>query len=226
MADYQSLLTRAVANLPSASAAAARQAIYDRARTALVTQLRSLRPPLPESDIEREERALDKAIAQVEAQFAPSETSRGEAPAAPAVRRPRSLRRPPRRPPTCAGVSAARPETPPTTPAHPRRQPAAQPAPAASRRANSASAREPAARAGRRRRNSRPRRLALQAAHVETRRPRPAALEREPSRPRCRSRRIGTTGDDRRRPAGHSAKTDNGERGSGQSRQGRAERAG
>jgi hypothetical protein len=69
MADYQSLLNRAVDNLPNASAVAARQAIYDRARAALVTQLRSLRPPLPDSDIEREERALDKAIAQVEQQF-------------------------------------------------------------------------------------------------------------------------------------------------------------
>ena len=69
MADYQSLLTRAVAHLPNASVAAARQTIYDRARSALVTQLRSLRPPLPDSDIEREERALDNAIAQVEQQF-------------------------------------------------------------------------------------------------------------------------------------------------------------
>jgi len=73
MADYQSLLTRAVANLPSASAPAARQAIYDRARKALLTQLRTLRPPLPESDIAREESALDKAIAVVEAKFASPE---------------------------------------------------------------------------------------------------------------------------------------------------------
>src|SRR5208283_2132731 len=73
MADYQSLLTRAVANLPPSSTAAARQAIYDRARKALVTQLRSLRPPLPESDIAREESALDKAIAAVEAKFVPAE---------------------------------------------------------------------------------------------------------------------------------------------------------
>ena len=51
MADYQSLLTRAVANLPPSSTPAARQAIYGRARKALVTQLRSLRPPLPENDI-------------------------------------------------------------------------------------------------------------------------------------------------------------------------------
>ncbi len=69
MADYQSLLTRAIANLPNASVATTRQTIYDRARAALVTQLRSLRPPLPDSDIEREERALDNAIAQVEEQF-------------------------------------------------------------------------------------------------------------------------------------------------------------
>ena len=41
MADYQSLLTRAVANLPASSPPTARQAIYDRARKALVTQLRS-----------------------------------------------------------------------------------------------------------------------------------------------------------------------------------------
>ncbi len=69
MADYQSLLTRAVANLPSTGSATTRQAIYDRARNALVTQLRSLRPPLPDSDIEREKRALDAAIAVVESQF-------------------------------------------------------------------------------------------------------------------------------------------------------------
>jgi hypothetical protein len=69
MADYQSLLTRAVANLPDMSSAATRQAIYDRARKALLTQLRTLRPPLPESDIAREEKALDQAIALVEAKF-------------------------------------------------------------------------------------------------------------------------------------------------------------
>ncbi len=77
MADYQSLLTRAVANLPPSSPAASRQAIYDRARRALVTQLRSLRPPLPESDIAREESSLDKAIAAVEANFTPADAPPG-----------------------------------------------------------------------------------------------------------------------------------------------------
>ena len=78
MADYYSLLTRAVANLPSTSPAAARQAIYERARKALTTQLRTLRPPLPESDIEREERALDRAIAFVEAKFGPPDAVAAE----------------------------------------------------------------------------------------------------------------------------------------------------
>ena len=78
MADYQSLLTRAVANLPSTSTAATRQAIYDRARKALLTQLRTLRPPLPESDIEREEKALDRAIAFVEAKFGPPDAVAAE----------------------------------------------------------------------------------------------------------------------------------------------------
>ena len=69
MADYHSLLTRAVANLPSGGTPATREAIYVRARKALIEQLRSLRPPLPESDIAREANALDAAIAQIEARF-------------------------------------------------------------------------------------------------------------------------------------------------------------
>jgi hypothetical protein len=66
MADYHSLLMRAVANLPNAGTPATRAAIYGRARNALLEQLRSLRPPLPESDITREERALDAAISEIE----------------------------------------------------------------------------------------------------------------------------------------------------------------
>ncbi|HEY6735575.1 MAG TPA: hypothetical protein VI256_17590, partial [Roseiarcus sp.] len=79
MADYQPLLTRAVANLPSTSTVATRRAIYERARKAQLAQLGTLRPPLPESDIACEEDALDQAIALVEAKFgvtdfAPMET--------------------------------------------------------------------------------------------------------------------------------------------------------
>ena len=128
MADYQSLLIRAVANLPNASTAAARHAIYDRARVALVTQLRSLRPPLPDSDIEREERALDKAIAQVESQFGPGEAPH-EAPAEArsAPSQPSAPSRPPAPKPTESRAPA--PPPPPVAPATPRHAPVAPPAP-------------------------------------------------------------------------------------------------
>src|SRR5271167_30406 len=73
MADYHSLLMRAVANLPNAGTPATRGAIYERARKALLDQLRSLRPPLPESDITREETALDAAIAEIEEKYGPQD---------------------------------------------------------------------------------------------------------------------------------------------------------
>jgi len=80
MADYQPLLTRAVANLPSTSTAATRRAIYERARKAQLAQLGTLRPPLPESEIAREEEALDQAIALVEAKFGVTDFASTETP--------------------------------------------------------------------------------------------------------------------------------------------------
>ncbi len=138
MADYQSLLTRAVANLPSSSPAAARQAIYDRARKALLTQLRTLRPPLPESDITREENALNQAIAQVEAKFGATDAAHagatpskapssapgqpaGERPAAAAAPRPA----PGSQPPASASAAAAKPQAPPAPAAQAQAAPAA-----------------------------------------------------------------------------------------------------
>ncbi len=73
MADYVELLMRAVSNLPRGGTPATRKAIYDRGRKALLEQLRSLLPPLPESDIIREETALNAAIAEVEGRFRPSQ---------------------------------------------------------------------------------------------------------------------------------------------------------
>jgi hypothetical protein len=69
MADYQSVLTRAVTKLPGTSSATTRRAIYGRAREAMLTRLRALHPLLPESDIMREEEALDQAIGLVETKF-------------------------------------------------------------------------------------------------------------------------------------------------------------
>jgi hypothetical protein len=88
MADYHSLLMRAVANLPNAGAPATRRAIYDRARQALLTQLRTLHPPLPESDIAREENALDAAIAQIESGLGSQAATPSSAPPAQAAATP------------------------------------------------------------------------------------------------------------------------------------------
>jgi hypothetical protein len=85
MADYHSLLTRAVANLPSGGTPATREAIYVRARKALIEQLRSLRPPLPESDIAREANALDAAIAKIEENFPSQQTAQSSVPRPPAT---------------------------------------------------------------------------------------------------------------------------------------------
>jgi len=68
MADFYPILARAVAGLPDTSPAA-RNAIYDRARSALMTQLRSLDPPLSEAEIMRERLALDEAVARIEADY-------------------------------------------------------------------------------------------------------------------------------------------------------------
>ena len=80
MADYQPLLTRAVANLPSTSTLTARRAIYERARKAQLAQLATLRPPLPESEMAREEEALEHAIALVEAKFGGADLTPAEPP--------------------------------------------------------------------------------------------------------------------------------------------------
>src|SRR4051812_35645186 len=70
MADYYPLIARAVEGLTEQTPVT-RRAVYERARTALVAQLRSLDPPLAEPDIQRECTSLDHAITQVEADYAP-----------------------------------------------------------------------------------------------------------------------------------------------------------
>src|ERR1700722_15295602 len=69
MTDYQPLIARAVDGLGK-STGEARRGLYERARSALVTQLRSVDPPLSESDITRERLALEEAIRKVEADAA------------------------------------------------------------------------------------------------------------------------------------------------------------
>ncbi|MBX9773026.1 MAG: hypothetical protein K2Y71_01330 [Xanthobacteraceae bacterium] len=69
MADYYPLIARAVAGLDK-NTGDGRRALYERARTALVAQLRSVNPPLSENDVTRERLALEESIRKVEAEAA------------------------------------------------------------------------------------------------------------------------------------------------------------
>src|SRR5437868_13637411 len=69
MADYYPLIARAVAGLDK-NTGDARRALYERARTALVAQLRGVTPSLSESDVTRERLALEEAVRKVEAECA------------------------------------------------------------------------------------------------------------------------------------------------------------
>jgi hypothetical protein len=65
VADYYPLIFQAVSGLEP-NAAETRGKIYDRARTAMLLQLRSVIPGITESDISREQLALEEAIKKVE----------------------------------------------------------------------------------------------------------------------------------------------------------------
>jgi len=85
MADYYPLIARAVAGLEKNSGEN-RRALYERARAALLAQLRGLTPALDESDITRERLALEESIRKVEAESARKFAETTRAPAAPKVR--------------------------------------------------------------------------------------------------------------------------------------------
>ena len=65
MADYYSLIARAVSRLPSKDDEA-RRAIYERARTALQERLRTLDPPISEAELANAQFELEAAIRKVE----------------------------------------------------------------------------------------------------------------------------------------------------------------
>lgn len=73
MADYYPLLSRAIGGLPDKTGNA-RSVVYERARRALVAQLRAAEPALAETDIERERQSLEEAIRRVEADYVVPET--------------------------------------------------------------------------------------------------------------------------------------------------------
>jgi hypothetical protein len=69
MADYYPLISRAVAGLER-NTGENRRSLYERARNALLDQLRSVTPSLSETDITRERLALEEAIRKVESDVA------------------------------------------------------------------------------------------------------------------------------------------------------------
>jgi len=85
MADYYPLVAKAVAGLEK-NTGEGRRLLYERARTALVAQLRGMNdPPLTEAEITRERLALEEAIRKVEAEAARRgrDAPRPEAPPSP-----------------------------------------------------------------------------------------------------------------------------------------------
>jgi len=79
MADYYPLIARAISALDANAPGESRRALYERARTALIAQLRGVQPPLSESEITRERLALEEAVRKVESEAAQRarEASRG-----------------------------------------------------------------------------------------------------------------------------------------------------
>jgi len=70
MADYYSVLARAVVNLDTGDGAA-REELYERARSIIVAELRKQNPKIAALTITREQAALEAAIRRLEAELQP-----------------------------------------------------------------------------------------------------------------------------------------------------------
>src|ERR1700722_10968133 len=120
MADYYPLIARAIAGLDPSAPGESRRALYERARAALIAQLRSVEPPLSESEITRERLSLEEAVRKVGSEDAQRarEASRSADPTRPPSRASSALRanaaRPggARPPETAPSAAQAQPEQP------------------------------------------------------------------------------------------------------------------
>src|ERR1700722_12667165 len=135
MADYYPLIARAIAGLDPSAPGESRRALYERARAALIAQLRGVQPPLSESEITRERLSLEEAVRKVESEAAQRarEASRNGGGSNPSGGNPSGSRtgdafRANTRPAARPGEAA--PQSPPQSPPS---QPSAAPSPAALR---------------------------------------------------------------------------------------------
>ncbi|NPU67251.1 hypothetical protein HL667_19775 [Bradyrhizobium sp. 83012] len=126
MADYYPLIARAIAGLDPNAPGESRRALYERARAALIAQLRSVQPPLSESEITRERLSLEEAVRKVEAEAA-QRAREAQRASSGAARPGDALRRAGARNPDAPAAPAAQPGPTPEQPA----APAARPRPAA-----------------------------------------------------------------------------------------------
>jgi hypothetical protein len=127
MADYYPLIARAIAGLDPSAPGESRRALYERARSALIAQLRSVQPPLSESEITRERLSLEEAVRKVESEAAQRarELSRGGAAGGgarggDAFRRANAKPGDPAAPPSAAQIPPLRPRPSAPTPPPPR----------------------------------------------------------------------------------------------------------
>src|SRR3954463_6661628 len=70
MADYYPLIARAIAALDANASGGPRREVYERARAALIAQLRGFDPPLSEADITHHRLSLEEAVRKVESEVA------------------------------------------------------------------------------------------------------------------------------------------------------------
>src|SRR5450755_2025639 len=114
MADYYPLIARAIAGLDPSAPGESRRALYERARAALIAQLRGVQPPLSESEITRERLSLEEAVRKVESEAAQRarDASRGGARAGDSFR---ANTRSTARPAEGAPSSQPRPPSPPSS---------------------------------------------------------------------------------------------------------------
>jgi hypothetical protein len=70
MPDYYGLIKKAVARLDSKAPLESRRALYERARVAQITQLRSIIPALSHAEISCEQLELEAALRKIEAEAA------------------------------------------------------------------------------------------------------------------------------------------------------------